>query len=151
MAQHTIGISEEAFTTFNQTKHKLNARGFNFSSARCLLYLIERKIVEAFSWAVNAEKAQDGYDHLRAAISSQMNYYPPILPRNNYKPSKYATVERRAYIVQQIRERHGIDNPPRVLVDYYLDNSEAESAMRAHVLKNMDLQGSPAPDTPAQP
>jgi len=153
MAQHTIGISEEAFNLFQQTKHRLNARGFAFSSARCLLYLIEfeREIVKAFDLAVNAQTAQEGYDHLKNAVDTQMGYHPPVIPRKNYKRSRYASIEMRVYVIKQIQDRLHIKDPPFDLVNYYLDHGFEDQVMREHVLKSKGLQDEPPSDTPAQP
>lgn len=153
MTQCNIAVSEEAFEKFLALKAKKNESVLALSNARLISYLVEMNntIETGFRQAVEAESAKDGYEILKDAVRQALGYIPPVIPRGGYKRSRNATVEQRAYVTQQIITRLNVPNPPRELVNYYLNNGFDGTSIRAAVLNNQHLQGSPAPDTQAQP
>ncbi len=139
MATHAIGLSEPGYVQFQEAIHRFKERGFEFSATRAVMYLVtfEKAVLEAFDKAVNAEKGQEALDILKHAILTHMQLKPPVIPRGNYKPSRYAPLEKRILVTKQIEERLGLVDPPKEIVDYYLDHGTDE-LLRRQVLKNQD-------------
>jgi hypothetical protein len=153
MVQQNINVSPESFGRFMDLKAKKATDGDGMSNARLIDYLVEfhNSVWAAFCQAVEMQKPSDGYEVLKNAVSAGFGYRPPVIPRGGYKPSRNASIQTRILVTQQIITRLGIDNPPRELVNYYLDNGFDGSGIRAQVLKDKDLQAQPPSDTPAQP
>lgn len=137
MAQHTIGLSEEAFCRFQEAILRFENRGWHLSATRAVMYLVtfEMKMLEAFAKAVEAPNTHEAYLIMRDSMNREMGTAPPVIPRGNYKPSRYAPLQTRILVTKQIEERLGLVDPPKEIVDYYLDHGTDE-LLRRHVLKN---------------
>lgn len=160
MAQHGIAISEHSFQILMAMKAKMHEQGSMFSNSRLVNYLVDfrEKVFEAYAKAVNSnEPDKEKLGYLIQEIGNWLNHKPPELPRGGYRPSRNASMEKRMAVTQQLLDRLGIDNPPRELVNFYLDNPE-QMNMRAVVLAQQarkneveNLKMGFPPDTPTKP
>lgn len=160
MAQHTIAIADAPYEMLMEAKKRLHERGSMFSSSRLIHYLVdfEQWMLDAYSQAVNGNMtAAEQATFLRNEIARCLANKPSVLPRGGYKPSRNATVEQRILASQQIEARLGIPNPPRELVNYFLDNRDAlhlRAAVRRREAHEKEIEGlkmGEQPDTGAQP
>lgn len=122
MGQHTIALNEQAFAALNEFQQRMASQGNHYSISRLVTFLLmfakkihdEANQVASMPDPLQREKA---YMHL---IAGAMMLRPDSV-RARRRPCYKATPEQRAMVTQQIITRLGIQNPPKQLVDAYLD------------------------------
>jgi hypothetical protein len=122
MPQHTIAMNSEAFGELASFQQRMLQAGYPYSVSRTVVYLLmfARKISDEALMVSNIKDPLDRANAYERLIAAAMASRPDPV-RRKVRPCRKATPEQRALVVQQIIARLGIENPPRELVDAYLD------------------------------
>lgn len=138
MPQHTIGISDNAAKAFQQAIYRFREKGFHASATRAIQYLceFEMAVIKMFEDHYLIQDGRKALEFLQKSYAMAAVNYPPVIPRGNYKRSRYATVEQRARVVQELTDRLGIHDAPDWMVDQFLDG-DTDKMIREQVVKNM--------------
>lgn len=137
MPQHTIGVNDATMVELKQLQLRLSMQGKHFSMTRLVGYLagFHRIITEDALATSNIPSPEKQAKEWFSLVTRAIGYIPDRVPKGFQRPCFKATPEQRAYVVQQLMVRLGITDPPRELVNYYLDKGSMDPMIGTRVDK----------------
>lgn len=131
-------------TALGALQARLLQQGKVFSISRVVGYLIgfhEIIAKESFD-TTNIAPPEKQCLAWMTLISRAMAYVPERAVPGRRRACYKASPEKRAYVTQQIIQRLGIKDPPRELVNYYLDKGGMDPMLSQHIapLSDGDVQ-----------